>query len=96
MEQQVKDTVRFREILTTAKRDPKAIELWDNAAKADNFEYKREWLQQYDHQVSQIMRKLEPRLKTTIDAWEKVQVTTHSQVNIKATMPLRDLRSSRH
>jgi hypothetical protein len=95
MEQQVKDTVRFRQILTTAKRDPTAIELWDNAAKADNFEYKREWLRQYDTYVGGVMRKLEPRLKTTIDAWEKIQVATHSQANIKGTIPLRDLRSSR-
>jgi hypothetical protein len=47
-EQAVKDIARFREILTIAKRDPQALEMWTNAAKADNLEYKREWLRQYE------------------------------------------------
>lgn len=94
MEQKVKDTVRFRQILTIAKRDPAAVEMWDNSVKADNLEYKREWLRQYDSYVSGVMRKLEPRLKATIDAWETVQVATHMQHLVKPTIPLRDLRSS--
>jgi hypothetical protein len=93
-EQAVKDKSRFREILTIAKLDPHSIELWTNAAKADNLEYKRGWLREYDSYVSEVMRKLEPRLKTTINAWERGQVATHSQHNIKPTVPLRDLQSS--
>jgi hypothetical protein len=93
-EQAVKDKARFREILTTAKRDPQAIEMQANAARADNFEYKREWLRQYDAYVSGVMRKLEPRLKTTIDVWEKGQEAVHAQHVIKPTIPLRDLQSS--
>jgi len=93
-EQAVKDKARFREILTIAKRDPHSIELLANAAKADNLEYKRGWLRDYDSYLSEVMRKLEPRLKTTINAWEIGQVSTHSQHNIKPTIPLRDLQSS--
>jgi len=93
-EQEVKDKARFREILTIAKLDPHAVEIWTNAAKADNLEYKREWLRQYDNYVSGVMRKLEPRLKKTIDTWERGQVSVHSQHNIKPTIPLQDLQSS--
>jgi hypothetical protein len=93
-EQAVKDRARFREILTIAKRDPQSVELWSNAAKADNLEYKRGWLRQYDSYVSEVMRKLEPRLKATIDAWERGQLYTHNQHNIKPTIPLLDLQSS--
>lgn len=93
-EQAVKDKERFREILTTAKRDPQAVEMQTNAVRADNLEYKREWLRQYDAYVSGVMRKLEPRLKATIDAWERGQVTTHSQLVIKPTIPLHDLESA--
>jgi hypothetical protein len=93
-EQAVKDKARFREILTIAKLDPHSVEIWTNAAKAGNLEYKREWLRQYDSYVSGVMRKLEPRLKTTIDTWERTQVYTHSQHNIRPTIPLRDLQSS--
>jgi hypothetical protein len=94
-EQAVKDKARFREILTTAKREPQALEFWANAAKADNLEYKREWLRQYDSFVASVMRKLEPRLKATIDTWERGQLTTHSQQTIKPTIPLHDLESAR-
>lgn len=95
VEQAVKDQARFREILTIAKRDPHAIEIWANAAKVDNLEYKRGWLRQYDNYVSGVMRKLEPRLKATIDAWERGQLSVHNQHNIKPTIPLLDLQSSR-
>lgn len=95
-EQAVKDKARFREILTIAKRDPQAIEMWDKAAVADNLEYKRQWLRQYDSYVSGVMQKLEPRLKTTIVAWERGQVSTHSQHTLKPTIPLRVLQSSAH
>jgi hypothetical protein len=94
-EQAVKDKARFREILTIAKRDPQALEMWTNAAKAGTLEYKREWLRQYDAYVGSVMRKLEPRLKGTIDTWEKGQVTAHSQQIIKPTIPLHDLESAR-
>ena len=93
-EQAVRDSVRFREIQTIARRDPKAVEMLANAARADNFEYKRQWLRQYDSYVSEVMRKLEPRLKPAIDAWERGQVSVHSQHNIKPTLPLNDLQSS--
>jgi hypothetical protein len=93
-EQGVRDRVRFREIQTIAKRDPKAIELLANAARADNLEYRRQWLRQYDSYISEVMRRLEPRLKPTIDAWERGQVSVHSQHNIKETIPLQDLQSS--
>jgi hypothetical protein len=93
-EQAVKDKERFREILTIAKRDSQAVEMQTNAVRADNLEYKREWLRQYDAYVSSVMRKLEPRLKTTIDAWERAQVTAHSQLIIKPTIPLHNLESA--
>jgi hypothetical protein len=93
-EQAVKDKARFREILTIAKRDPHSVELYSNAARADNLEYKRGWLRQYDNYVSGVMRKLEPSLKPAIDAWERTQLYTHNQHNIKPTIPLLDLQSS--
>ena len=74
-EQPVKDTARFRQILTIAKRDPHAVEMWNKSAIADNLEYKREWLRQYDSYVSGVMRKLEPRLKATIVTWEAGQLS---------------------
>jgi len=95
-EQAVKDKARFREILTTAKRDPQAIEMWNKAAIADNLEYKREWLRQYDSYVSGVMQKLEPKLKTTILTWEAVQLSTHSQHTLKPTVPLQYLQPSSH
>jgi hypothetical protein len=70
--------------------------MWDKAAVADNLEYKRQWLRQYDSYVSGVMQKLEPRLKTTIVAWERGQVSAHSQHTLKPTIPLRDLQSSAH
>jgi hypothetical protein len=94
MEQQVKDKVRFRQILTIAKRDPAALVLWNKAITSVTFEYRREWLRQYDQQVAATMEKLEPRLKTSIEAWEKVQETRHNQQLVRPTIPLRDLRSA--
>jgi hypothetical protein len=94
MEQAVKDKARFQQIETIAKRDPAAVEMWASAARADNFEYRRQWLRQYFSYCSDLMRKLEPRLKPTIDAWERTQIYVYSQHNIKPTIPLQDLRSS--
>jgi hypothetical protein len=94
-EQDVKDKVRFRQIQTIAQLDPTAIQMWDNSNRADNFEYRREWLRQYYDYCSGMMRKLEPRLKTTIDTWEQTELSTHTQQNIKPTIPLRDLQSSK-
>jgi hypothetical protein len=96
MEQAVKDKVRFRQILTIAKRDPAALELWNKASTSDTFEYRREWLREYDKQLAATMLKLESRLKTMIDTWEKSQITRHSQQLVKPTIPLRDLQSARH
>jgi hypothetical protein len=94
MEQEVKDKTRFRQILSTAKQDPVALDYWNKAVSSYTFEYRREWLREYDKQVAATMRKLEPRLKTTIDTWEKTQVVRHTQQNIKPSVPLRDLQSS--
>jgi hypothetical protein len=94
MEQQVKDKVRFRQILTVAKRDPEALDLWHKAMTSSTFEYRREWLRQYDKHVATIMEKLEPRLKTTIDTWERIQETRHGQQLVQPTIPLGDLQSA--
>src|SRR5260370_6600433 len=95
-EQAVKDKARFREILTIAKRDPQAVEMWDKAAVADNLEYKRQWLRQYDSYVSGVMQKLEPRLKTTIVPGETGQLSPPTHHTLNPLIPFPNFQSPAH
>ena len=91
-EQQEKDKVRFRQIRTIAQRNPFAIYLLRRAMLEKTDEGKREWLRDYYTTMGDQMRKLEPRLKPVIDAFEYGNIALLSQFNIRPTIPLRDIR----
>ena len=91
-EQQEKDKVRFRQIRTIAQRNPFAIYLLRRARLEKTDEGEREYLRAYYTTMGDQMRKLEPRLKPVIDAFENANVARLSQFNIKPTIPLRDIR----
>jgi hypothetical protein len=90
-EQLEKDKVRFRQLRTTALRDPYAIYFWRRARTEQTDEMKREYLRVYYITMCDKMRKLEPRLKTMIDAFENLNITRLSQVSSRPTVPERDI-----
>jgi hypothetical protein len=91
-EQQEKDKVRFRQIRTIARRNPFAIYLLGRAMLEKTAEGEREYLRAYYTTMCDQMRKLEPRLKPVIDAFENLNVGRLSQFGIRPTIPLRDIR----
>jgi hypothetical protein len=91
-EQQEKDKVRFRQIRTIAQRDPFAVYLLRRAMLEKTDEGLREYLREYYITMGEHMRKLEPRLKPVIDAFENGNIGRLSQFNIRPTIPLRDIR----
>jgi hypothetical protein len=92
-EQQEKDKVRFRQIRTIAARNPVAIYLLRRAMMQRTEAVKREYLRAYYITMCDQMRKLEPRLKPVIDAFENGNVIGRlSQLGLRPTIPLRDLQ----
>jgi hypothetical protein len=90
-EQVEKDRVRFRQLRTIARRNPYAIYYWRRARLERTEEMKREYFRVYYTTMCDQMRKLEPRLKLTIDAFEAVNLSRISPVAIRPTVPERDL-----
>jgi hypothetical protein len=90
-EQLEKDKIRFRQLRTTALRDPYAIYFYRQANLEQTNEMKREYLRVYYITMCDEMRKLEPRLKTMIDAYENANIARLSQVLSRPTVPGRDI-----
>jgi hypothetical protein len=90
-EQQEKDRIRLRQLRTIAAKDPFAIYLAGRALIAKTEESKREYLRAYYISMAIQMRRIEPRLKSLIDAFEAGQVGLVSPRLIRPTIPLRDL-----
>jgi hypothetical protein len=90
-EQLEKDKFRFRQLRTTAVRDPYAIYFWRRARLERTDEMKREYLRVYYITMCNKMRKLEPRLKPMIDAFETANIARLSQVAARPTVPGRDV-----
>lgn len=92
-EQLEKDKVRFRQIRTIAMRNPFAIYLLRRARQERTDQGQREYLRAYYITMCDQMRKLEPRLKPVIDAFENGNVVGRlSQLYLRPTIPLRDVR----
>jgi len=90
-EQLEMDKVRFRQLRSTAVRDPYAIYFWRRARSEQTDEMKREYLRVYYITMCDKMRKLEPRLKLMIDAFENANIARLSQVAARPTVPERDI-----
>jgi hypothetical protein len=90
-EQAEKDKIRFRQLRTIAARDPYALYFWRKARLEGTDEMKREYLRVYYITMGDKMRKLEPRLKPLIDAFENVNVARLSPVISRPTVPERDV-----
>jgi hypothetical protein len=90
-EQLEKDKFRFREIRTIAARNPYAIHLLRRARSQSTDELKREYLRVYYITMCDEMRKLEPRLKPIIDAFENLNVGRSAPVAQRPTVPGRDI-----
>jgi hypothetical protein len=90
-EQQEKDRIRFRQIRTIAVRNPYAIYFLRRATLASTDEMKREYLRVYFTTMCDQMRKLEPRLKLMIDAFENANIGRASQLVLRPTVPARDI-----
>ena len=91
-EQQEKDRIRFRQIRTIAARDPFAVYLAKRASEQKTEEDKRAYFRAYYTSMAAQMRKLEPRLKPLIDAFEGGNIGRYSPILVRPTVPLRDLR----
>jgi hypothetical protein len=91
-EQQEKDRIRFRQIRTIAARDPFAVYLAKRASEQRTEEDKRAYFRAYYTSMAAQMRKLEPRLKPLIDAFEGGNIGRYSPIFVRPTVPLRDLR----
>jgi hypothetical protein len=90
-EQLEKDKFRFREIRTIAVRNPYAVYLLRKARSEQTDELKREYLRVYYLTMCDEMRKLEPRLKGMIDAFENSNVGRSSPIGQRPTIPGRDI-----
>jgi hypothetical protein len=90
-EQIEKDRIRFRQLRTIAVRNPYAIYLLRRARMENTDEMKREYLRVYYITMCDEMRKLEPRLKAVIDAFESANIGRLSQVAQRPTVPARDV-----
>jgi hypothetical protein len=90
-EQLEKDKIRFRQLRTIAVRDPYATYFWRRARMERTNEMKREYLRAYYATMCDEMRKLEPRLKPMIDAFENANIGRLSQLVIRPTVPERDV-----
>ncbi len=90
-EQLEKDRVRFRQLRTIAARDPYAIYLSRKAGTEQTDELKREYLRVYYITMCDIMRKVEPRLKTLIDTFEALNISRTAPLGIRPTVPARDV-----
>lgn len=90
-EQLEKDRIRFREIRTISVRNPYAIYFLRRARLAHTDEMKREYLRVYYTTMCDQMRKLEPRLKLMIDAFENTNIGRASQIALRPTIPERDI-----
>ena len=90
-EQLEKDKFRFRQLRTIAVRDPYAVYFWRRARLEHTDEMKREYLRVYYLTMCDEMRKLEPRLKPMIDAFENLNIGRLSQVASRPTVPGRDV-----
>ena len=90
-EQLEKDKIRFRLLRTIAVRNPYAVYFWRRARLQHTDELKREYLRAYYITMCDEMRKLEPRLKPTIDAFEALNVARLSPVTLRPTVPQRDV-----
>jgi hypothetical protein len=90
-EQILREKMRFRQLESTAERDPHAIELWDTANKQYTMEYRRQWQRLYYVYVCGIMRKLDPSLSELINDWENVHLSAQSAHNTKPTVPREEL-----
>jgi hypothetical protein len=92
-EQLEQDKARFRQIRTIAARNPFAIYLLRQAMMQRTEAVKREYLRAYYIAMCDQMRKLEPRLKPVIDAFENGNVVGRlSPLSIRPTIPLRDMQ----
>jgi hypothetical protein len=90
-EKQENDNRRFRQIRTIAARDPYAIYLFDRAKLTKTDTSRRRYMRAYYLAMCGQMRRLEPKLKATIDAFENGMISRVFQHNIKPTIPPEDL-----
>jgi hypothetical protein len=90
-EQLEKDKIRFRQLRTIAVRDPYAVYFWRRSRSEHTDEMKREYLRVYYITMCEEMRKLEPRLKPMIDAFEASNLARVSPVAARPTVPGRDI-----
>jgi len=90
-EQLEKDRVRFRQLRTIAARDPYAVFLFRKANTERTDELKREYLRVYYITMCDVMRKLEPRLKSLIDNFEALNISRTAPLGIRPTVPARDV-----
>jgi hypothetical protein len=91
-EQVLKEKMRFRQLESTAERDPHALELWDTANRQSTMEYRRRWQRLYYVYVCEKMRKLDPSVSELIDNWEQTHLSAQSLHNTKPTVPDQELR----
>ncbi len=73
-EEQEKNKARMAELKAIAMRNPRAIELLNEANGALSDEAKREFMRAYYHTLSNRMRNLEPSLGQTIAAFERAEI----------------------
>jgi hypothetical protein len=90
-EQLEKDKFRFREIRTIAERNPYAVYFLRRALSEGTDELKREYLRVYYITLGDEMRKLEPRLKAMIDAFQNLNVGRSAPPGQRPTIPGRDI-----
>jgi hypothetical protein len=90
-EQQENDRRRFRQLRTIAARDPYAIYLFDRAKVTKTDASRRRYMRAYYFAMCSQMRRLDPKLKPTIDAFENGMISRVVQHNLKPTIPPEDL-----
>jgi hypothetical protein len=98
-EEQEKNRARLAELRVVAMRNPKVINLLKQANEALSDEAKRGFMRAYCHTLCTRMRRLEPTLGPTINAFERAEIRKlaagPSHIAIASRDPLRKERPRR-
>jgi hypothetical protein len=90
-EEQEKNKARVAELEAIAMRNPRAIEILNEANGALSDEAKREFMRAYYHTLSNRMRNLEPDLSQAITAFERAEIRKLAAGPSRISLVSRDL-----
>jgi hypothetical protein len=89
-EEQARNKAKVAELKAIAMRNPRAVELLNEANSALSDEAKREFMRAYYHTLSNRMRNLEPGLGQAITAFERAEIRKLAEGPSRMSLVSRD------